>query len=371
MKLHKSECHKPLADTILKLQADILQQLLPDLGTAPAVLIVRSLPYKCMHSVAAVEIGKNGSSIRFFAKSGMNYHGPQSLEAEDFVLRYIAPEISQENSNTRCPEVLAFFPEVKLLLLELVEGKSLKELSFNIGPMHSNLPHLLALTGEWLGRFHCFTRGQLASPFEWLESCFAEKRIADVFRACGVFDLYIALRKLLRQFWVEYPDYRRPLCRVHSEFTPLHILVKNDAIYVVDFGSSRLGFACEDLASFTSFFDTLLPWRAVAGSLRLPLTRQKEIFRESYLAHSQQICALPDNVVLRFAVVLAVAQQELCWEAIPASLLDALYVKMRRSWLRRSFALVAWREFKYLKEAVSAPPVWRLDYSASPLQKVP
>src|SRR3954467_4177135 len=62
MKLHKSECHKPLADTILKLQADILQQLLPDLGTAPAVVIVRSLPYKCMHSVAAVEIGKNGSS---------------------------------------------------------------------------------------------------------------------------------------------------------------------------------------------------------------------------------------------------------------------------------------------------------------------
>ena len=318
-----------------------------------------------MHEVASVEIGQNETAVRFFAKRDLaNYGGPQRLETEEYVLRHIAPEIWRANARTRCPRVLAFFPDSKLLLLEMVEGRSLKELLFDMCRTHSNLPDLLALCGEWLGRFHSLTQCEQANPFEWLEGSFAEQKVQDVFHNCGVADLYPTLARLLHQFRLDYPDFRRPLCRLHSEFTPLHVLVKSDVIYVIDFGSSRLGFGYEDVATFTTFFDILMPWRAVAGSLRLPLAQQTDIFRESYSAHRQLTFGVPDNIVMRFAYLQAMAHHESCRETIPSSAGAGLYARAGRAWVRKRFAVLASRELAYLRRLVSAPPVWHLDYSA-------
>ncbi|HUA15082.1 MAG TPA: phosphotransferase [Verrucomicrobiae bacterium] len=327
------------------------------------------LPHQSMHEVAAVEIAQNGNLVRFFAKGDLaNYGGPQRLETEEYVLKSIAPEIWRANPRTRCPQVLAFFPERKLLLLEMVEGKSLKELLFDVGRNHSNLPDLLALSGEWLGRFHAATQCEQANPFEWLEGSFAEAKVQDVFRNCGVAELYPALATLLQRFRLDYPDFRRPLCRIHSEFTPLHVLVKDDSIYVIDFGSSRVGFGYEDVATFTTFFDTLLPWRAIAGSMRLPLSQQKDIFRESYFAHRQMTFGVPDNIVMRFAYLQAMAHHESCRETIPVSPAAAIYATAGRAWVRRRFAGLARRELAYLRQLVSAPPVWQLDYTSPVVQ---
>lgn len=364
--MNSDKRHNRLTETVEELREDILQQISPVAAAGPPSSVkVFPLSHQTMHDVASVEIGQNGSAVRFFAKSDLaDYGGPQRLETEEYVLRHIAPEIWQANARTRCPQVLAFFPERKLLLLELVDGKSLKELLFNVGTSHSNLPDLLALSGEWLGRFHALTQSEQANPFEWLEGSFAEQKVRDVFRNCGVADLYPTLAKLLEQFRRDYPDFRRPLCRLHSEFTPLHVLVRNDVIYVIDFGSSRLGFGYEDVATFTTFFDILLPWRAVAGSLRLPLAQQKDIFRESYFAHRQQTFGVPDNIVMRFAYLQAMAHHESCRENIPASPAAAVYATAGRAWVRRRFAALARRELAYLRQLVSAPPVWHLEYSA-------
>jgi hypothetical protein len=180
--------HNRLTETVEELREDILQQISPvAAGSSPSSVRIFPLPNQTMHEVASVEIGQNGNAVRFFAKSDLaNYGGPQRLETEEFVLRNIAPEIWQANSRTRCPQVLAFFPERKLLLLEMVEGKSLKELLFNMGRSHNNLPDLLALSGEWLGRFHALTQSEQANPFEWLEGSFAQQKVRDVFRNCGV-----------------------------------------------------------------------------------------------------------------------------------------------------------------------------------------
>jgi hypothetical protein len=358
--------HNRLADAVRDLQGSILERLSPVPVESPASSIkISPLPHQSMHEVASVEIGQNGSAVRFFAKGDLaNYGGPQRLETEEYVLRNIAPEIWHANARTRCPEVLAFYPERKLLLLEMIDGKSLKELLFDVGPNHTNLPDLLALSGEWLGRFHALTQCEQANPFEWLEGSFASEKVQQVFRSCGVPDLYPALAALLEQFRRTYPDFRRPLCRLHSEFTPLHVLVKSDVIYVIDFGSSRLGFGCEDVATFTTFFDTLLPWRAVAGSMRLPLSQQKDIFRESYFAHRQQTFGVPDNIVMRFAYLQAMAHHVSCRETIPSSLAPAMYALAGRAWVRRRFAGLARRELAYLKQLVSAPPVWNLEYTS-------
>jgi Ser/Thr protein kinase RdoA (MazF antagonist) len=358
--------HSRITETVEELREDILRQISPvSAGASTSSVKIIPLPHKAMHEVASVEIGQNGRAVRFFAKSDMaDYDGPQRLETEEDVLRNIAPEIWHANPRTRCPQVLAFFADHKLLLLEMVDGKSLKELLFNMGASDSNLPDLLALSGEWLGRFHALTQSQQANPFEWLETSFAQQKVKDVFRNCGVSDLYPTLSNLLQQFRRDYPDFRRPLCRLHSEFTPLHVLVKNDAIYVIDFGSSRVGFGYEDVAMFTTFFDILLPWRALAESLRLPLAQQKDIFRESYFAHRQQTFGVPDNIVMRFAYLQAMAHHESCREKIPSSPAAALYATAGRAWVRRRFAALARRELAYLRQLVSAPPVWHLDYTA-------
>ena len=364
--MNSDKRHNRLTETVEELREDILQQISPVTArNSPSSVKIFPLPNQTMHEVASVEIGQNGNAVRFFAKSDLaNYGGPQRLETEEYVLRNIAPEIWQANPRTRCPQVLAFFPERKLLLLEMVEGRSLKELLFNMGRSHNNLPDLLALSGEWLGRFHALTQSEQANPFEWLEGSFAQQKVRDVFRNCGVAGLYPTLANLLQQFRRDYPDFQRPLCRLHSEFTPLHVLVRNDVIYVIDFGSSRLGFGYEDVAMFTTFFDILLPWRAVAGSLRLPLAQQKDIFRESYFAHRQQTFGVPDNIVMRFAYLQAMAHHESCRETIPASPAAALYATAGRAWVRRRFAALARRELAYLRQLVSAPPVWHLEYTA-------
>jgi tRNA A-37 threonylcarbamoyl transferase component Bud32 len=357
--------HIRLADTVRNLSKEILQRLQPaNSVTAQPVVNVHLLSRTSMHAVAAVEMRQNGNATRFCAKSELAfYRGPQSLDTEEYILRDIAPKIWQANAKARCPRVLAFFPEQKLLLLELVDGKSLMDLLFGAGLSHANLPGLLALSGEWLARFHAITQGEQADPFEWLESWFAEEKAREVFHRCGVDEQHSALVKLLKQFHLDYPDFRRPLCRVHDEFTPLHVLVQKDTIYVIDFGRSRLGFGYEDIALFITFLDALLPWRAAAGSLRLSLAKQKNIFLESYRAHCQQMLDVPDDVVTRFAYLRAMAHHESSWEKVRHSLGAAAHAAVGRAWVRRRFAAMARRELAYMQQVVSAPPVWHLDYA--------
>src|ERR1700692_682463 len=259
MKLGKEERRTHLVEVVNKLKEDILQRLQPAaVDTATAVVNVRSLSRSSMQAVAAVEIVQKGAEFLFFAKNDLpNCLGPQRLEREEYILRSVAPKIWAANGRTRCPQVLAFFPYYKLLLLEMVDGKSLKEILFDVGWTHSNIPDLLALTGEWLGRFHSITQEEQANPFCWLKSAFAEKNVRNTFQSCGVSELYPWLEGILEQFAREYADFRRPLCQQHAEFTPLHVLVKHDTIYVIDFGASRVGFGYEDVAMFSTFSDGL------------------------------------------------------------------------------------------------------------------
>jgi tRNA A-37 threonylcarbamoyl transferase component Bud32 len=365
---NKDEHYARLVHVIHELQEDILERLQPHVvGSIPAMVNVRSLSRSTtIHAVAAVEIGRNGTALRCFAKGDVaNYQGPQRLETEDHILRHVAPEIWKANPRTRCPQVLAFFPHHKLLLLEMVDGKSLKELLFDVGATRSDIPDLLALAGEWLGRFHAITRGEQADPFAWVKSAFAGKKVRDAFQECAVSELYSPLEGLLQRFAREYPDFRRPLYQLHAEFTPLHVLVKDDAIYVIDFGSSRRGFGYEDVALFTSFFDSLLPWRAVAGFLRLPLAQQKRTFMESYLMHCEETFGSPDQIVMSFARLHAMAHYVSCREPIPFAWPTALYAQIGRLWVRRQFAALARRELAFLQQMASVPPVWCLDYASA------
>jgi tRNA A-37 threonylcarbamoyl transferase component Bud32 len=348
--------HSHLLDVVDEMKEDIAKQLQLDVSqTGAPVITSRLLPRRAVHSLAALEIGNNGDAFRCFAKGNLpNYRGPQRLDVEDHILRHIAPKIWEANASARSPRVLAFFPDRELLILEMVDGETLKSLLFDVGITSSGVPNLLRLAGEWLGRLHALTRQGQGDPFLWLESSFAEKKVEKAFRDCSVGNLYPALSKLLQQFRRSYPDFVLPLCQLHGEFTPLHVLVSGNTIYVIDFGSSHAGFGYEDVAFFTTFYNGLLPWRAAAGSLRLSLRQQKNLFMESYFAHCGQTFGPADDVVMRFARLQAMAHHESCWELNRETWVASIYSGIGRRWVRRRFAALARQEFASLQRMATA-----------------
>ncbi|MGC1300436.1 MAG: hypothetical protein WA869_35865, partial [Alloacidobacterium sp.] len=104
------------------------------------------------------------------------------------------------------------------------------------------------------------------------------------------------------------PQFRRHLCNVHGEFTPLHVIVANEAIYVVDFGNTRLGYIYEDIGLFEGFYETLQPWRAFVGSYRINLKVQKQLFRRGYLEQSRAAFAEADWAVMRWVRLISFAR---------------------------------------------------------------
>lgn len=318
--------------------------------------MVRTFPLHCktMHQIGIVDVSSSRTLIRCLVKGNVpNYQGAQKLENEHHILTRIAPNISALNKKIQCPRVLAFFPREELLFLELIEGRALKSILFDLAPSRPDLSGLLRLTGEWLGRLHLSTQDGEGNPFDWLEEQFDTARIRGTFENCAVRQLYRATRDLLQQFRRTYQNFRRPLCQIHGEFTPLHVLVKNDSIYVIDFGSSGRGFACEDVALFTTFYDSLQPWRSATGLFRVPFHQQKDSFLTSYRKHCGQDFGRIDDVIAMFTRIWAMARLEFFWERQPASWPETIYLGFGRAWMRRRFVSLASRELRSLQTLAS------------------
>lgn len=352
MKMYQqSPAANSLRNLVDQLKEDILERVQP-LTPHKGVTVVSCQPLsaRAMHKLATVELCNNGTTVRCFAKkTPANYHGPQRLEQEEHILRNISPKIWEANKHARTPQVLAFFPECQLLLLELVEGTPLKKLVFN-----RNIPYFARLAGEWLARLHATTRAGDADPFVWLETAFTEAKVRTAFRHSSAADVYEPLLELLSRFHRKFANYHQPLCLVHGEFTSLHVLTKEECIYVIDFGSSRTGFGCEDVAFFSTFHNALLPWRHLAGYLRYPLSMQSRVFLQSYFEHRTQDMDLADDIVLRFASIRAVALHASCWEVDRDGWAPNLCSRIGRQWTRRRLAAFVRNEFRSLQEIGSA-----------------
>jgi hypothetical protein len=85
-------------------------------------------------------------------------------------------------------------------------------------------------------------------------------------------------------------------------------MVAANAIYVVDFGNSTLGFVYEDVGLFTGFYDCLLPWRAAAGAIRMDLKRQKELFLKGYLEQARLVFGPADKAIMRCVRLISSAR---------------------------------------------------------------
>ena len=286
--------------------------LRPSLPTSSRVY-VRALSEPGVHPAGVVHLSDGQLTTFLFAKvQKPNYTGVQNLERELYFLSNVAPLITAENPALRSPLPVAYYPDSRLLLMEFIPGDSLKhhlfDVIFNLAPRR-DLAGLLQCAGRWLGSLHRLTRKPTSgNPLLWLLQEFEGPRTRDAFRLFSLEDSYNELHLNLEAALTANPAFRRNLCDVHGEFTPIHVMVAGDAIYVVDFGNSREGYAYEDVGLFESFYDCLLPWRAVAGSYRMNLQTQKNVFLQGYFDEAETAFSTADKAIMRWVRLISFAR---------------------------------------------------------------
>jgi tRNA A-37 threonylcarbamoyl transferase component Bud32 len=288
--------------------------LRPSLQT-PSTVNVQALSKPGIHPVGIVHITDGVEKRSLFAKiRKADYRGAQDVEREFRFLSEVAPLITAENPALRSPRPVAYYPEQHLLLMEFVPGDPLNHLLFDIKFSTSragrpDLAELLQCAGRWLGSLHRLTlQNVYDNPLEWVLREFDSERTKEAFLLYSLKDSYAALLSLLRRRLDQNPGFRRRQCTVHGEFTPIHIMVTGKEIYVIDFGNTRPGYAYEDIGLFTTFFDSLLPWRAVAGSFRIRLEMQKELFLRGYFEQAHADFTAADEAIMRWVRLISFAR---------------------------------------------------------------
>lgn len=338
---------RSLAGHIQELEADIRDQLRQRGSHLPvdAKVSVSPLPENASHRMAILTV--EGMGRRLLVKGQPNHDLIfQSLETESRMFSTIGAQITAGNPATRCPEMLAYYPDRGLMLLEFVDGHRLDTLQLGLTRSSAHdLSRLTGLCGEWLARFHALTRlPEQGNPFETLCESF---RVAPPWLAEQDVETYHEVRRLAEALRRRFPDFQQPLCMLHGEFAPYHILVRDSAIYVIDFGSSRRGHPFEDLTFFTSFYDSRLPWRRLAGAVRIDFEEEKRRFLESYRRYSGPFDDRMGSV-MRLSRIYAMARYVTALEAKDTWRATA-YSWIAQPWIRRLFWNVFREELATLK----------------------
>lgn len=344
---------RPVIGRIRELEPEILGHLRRVFPEVPrdARLRFRPLRVDASHAMVLVETAKNPVR-RLLIKGPRTYDGSrQRVEHENWVLTEVAPRISADNPSTRCPQVLAYYPDRELLLLEMVGGTNLRSLLCGRAQLRgrASLPELLGLCGQWLARFHSLTRsGDEGNPFEWLGEALASPSSRMIFANHADHNTHELLQDVVKTLRREHADFLAPRCMIHGSFTPYHVLVQDDRIYVIDFEGGRIGYAYEDLAFFAAYYDILPPWRRALGARRIDLREQQRIFLESYLSRSAPL-RQPERLILRLARLLAIARFLFYLEGAKTRT-GSLRFRVLGPWWRHRFRLACREELKALQE---------------------
>jgi tRNA A-37 threonylcarbamoyl transferase component Bud32 len=324
----------------------------------PPKVRVQPLSRPGIHPVGAVHITDGVVRTSLFAKvQTPQYSGVQSLEREVHFLSDVAPLIALEDPRLRSPLPIAYYPELGLLLMEFVKGHSLKHCLFDanlaIGRKNEcNLAELLRCAGRWLGTMHSLTlqQGAYGNPLEWLLQEFENSRTVEAFSLYSLRAEYTEMLSILQKCVSLKPMFRRNLCNVHGEFTPIHVMVADEAIYVVDFGNSKLGYRYEDVGLFAGFYDCLQPWRAAAGSLRIKLDVQKSLFFHGYFEHSASPFNDADKAIMSWVRLISFARMLNGWQQRYNGFGKRAYCWLTLGTLRDRFTLACRTELEALRD---------------------
>lgn len=333
----------------------------------PVQVNVRSLKRSYIHCVGVVEVP--GTNVRCFAKARKPRYVGQDLRNEAKFLSSIAPEITSQNPLLRTPAMIAYYGDHDLLLMEFIAGRSLKQHLFDFRPSNTaNISKAVELSGEWLARLHCLTRQDATiNPLESLLHSFEKDYVQKIFERCSLDDCHSQIVALLHEYLRLNPGFQRHQCTTHGEFTPLHVLVSGAGICVVDFGSSRPGLPHDDIALFTGFWDSLLPWRMGAGKVRLRFADPKKLFLDSYFKHAGWNLTAADALLMRFTRIKALIRLLASWDQKMNALPGVLHSSFWNLWFLPRFAAACRRELDLL----SSHPATVLEQQIDSQQEVP
>lgn len=350
-----------LATPLERLGADIrawLRARFPDLP--PDVpLVWREGRSDSNHHVGVVQTDTEpprGVFVKGPARRDRN--SPQDHALEQHVLADIGPRIARRNPRVGCPALVASAPAQGILVLELIEGRTLDSMLFGFGrvrPPHG-LAELVRLTGEWLGHFHVLTRTERSgNPLDWVLTELETRERGTVLSEHAGLRRYDELRRLAERFRRSCAALDRPRCLAHHTFTAWHVLVTERRLLVIDFASSREGYPHEDLGHFLAVDAIRAPWRRLLVRMRIAAQARTRVFLDGYQSIAGPLVE-PDRLVLRFARVLAAAR--FTRSALNRRDTWAHSVKARFGvpWLRRCLAQVCRQELAALRDLASTPP---------------
>lgn len=338
----------PLEAQVLK----SLENLSPGFTTGD--ITVSTASAKGSHHLLIVQ-GKGRDSRLFVKGPGIHDGIHQRLDLECQLLRDVAPTISALHPDLRCPRLVGYDPGHRVLIMEMVDGVPLYKLLFGtpIKRGRSNVLAAVGKCGSWLRAFHYATAtAKNGNPFDHLSECFSKAYVNQVLSRFADARAFDRCRVLLDEFAVRNRGCSQPVCRLHGEFAPYHILCRDDAIYVLDFGSTRMGFWFEDVAFFLAIYRVLLPWRLLAGKIRLPLALQRGTFLEGYGLMPQNPTLA--QVLLRFAEINAVLLYLAQLEAQDTSK-RAVYARVAFPFLHRRFKAMCTEHAVFLQSRLTMP----------------
>jgi aminoglycoside phosphotransferase (APT) family kinase protein len=317
-----------------------------------------------VHPAGIVQIANGVVRKSLFAKvEKPDYRGGQDIQREFHYLANIGPLITAEHPTLRSPQPISYDSVQRLLLMEFVPGDSLKHCTFDLTRNQiakDNLTELLQQVGRWLGSFHRLTlQSTSGNPLEWLLQEFTKKRTLDAFVLYSMKETYDEMLSILKRCLTLKPAFQRKQCVVHGEFTPIHVMDANGAIYVVDFGNSRVGYPYEDVGLFQSFYDCLFPWRAFIGSSRIRLRMQKELFLQGYFEQSAVPFSNADRAIMRWVRLISFARMLHGGKSRYAGWGGWAYSQLARCTLRANFIRLCQTELAALK--VIPPDVFQED----------
>jgi aminoglycoside phosphotransferase (APT) family kinase protein len=248
---------------------------------------------------------------RLFLKGPLAVDVPgESIAVEGAMLAEVTPLIRKNSPATRSPELMAYYPEEQFLLLEMVDGATLDSWVFgpSVRRAPRNLGDILRLCGVWLRRLHLQTQSpEEGNPFAWFLEELRGPSAEAVIKRCGGRELHTEVCDLASQMYDRHRTYRKPLCMVHGNFNPSHVLVRDDCIYVIDLAGSHMGYPYEDLAYFLTFHDIRMPWRRLIGAMRMLRQEQARHFLAGYSAGLPALTE-PETLIMRLARLVAMAR---------------------------------------------------------------
>lgn len=340
-----------LNNVVQTVAADLLERIDATRSRGADRLNVRSLSRSYIHSVGIVEL--EGTNRRCFAKAKKELYVGQDLRAEADFLSRIAPLITAQNPLLRSPAVIGYYGEQNLLMMEWIDGHSLKEHLFDFRYRgQKDMARSLRLAGEWLGRLHRLSRqAKSSNPIDDFLEYFESSFIADFFRRHSLETYHSEILKSIDIRRQRNPDFRRNLSMTHGEFTPLHVLVSGQGIYVVDFGNSRPGFPLEDAALFIGFWDSLMPWRLGMGTLRLGAEDPKKLFLDSYFKAADEHFGVADSVLMRWLRIKAFLRLLTSWNEKMSSVPRVVQTSFWNYWFLPRFVSACREELSNLNKA--------------------